>query len=85
VLPLLALLDVPVDDVQWKALDPRQCRRRTLDAVMQLLLREAREQPLLLVVEDLHWIDGETQALFECLVESPPAARLLLLVNYPRA
>ena len=39
-------------------------------------------QPLLLVFEDLHWIDTETQALLDSLVESLPTARLLLLVNY---
>src|SRR5262245_60307311 len=82
VLPLLALLDVPVDDAQWKTLDPWQRRRRTLDALRQVLLREARVRPLLLIFEDLHWIDGETQSLLDSLVESLPAARLLLLVNY---
>src|SRR5215475_10343120 len=79
---LLALLDVPVDDARWNTLDPAQRRRRTLDAIRQLLLREARERPLLLIFEDLHWVDGETQALLDSLVESLPAARLLLLVNY---
>jgi predicted ATPase len=98
VLPLLALLDVPADgsDVvfadaavrgrlvlaQWKTLDPRQRWRRTLDALKQVLLREARVQPLLLMFEDLHWIDGETQAFLDILIESLPAARVLLLVNY---
>src|SRR5262245_60312980 len=72
----------PLDDIQWKALDPGQRHRRTLDAVRQVLLREARKQPLLLIFEDLHWIDGETQALFDSLVESIPAARLLFLVSY---
>ena len=48
----------------------------------RLLLRESQEQPLLLVFEDLHWIDAETQALLDSLVESLPTARLLLLVNY---
>jgi predicted ATPase len=76
------LLDVPVDDDHWNALDPRQRRQHTLDAVEQLLLREAQEQPLLLIVEDLHWIDGETQALLDDLVESLPTARVLLLVNF---
>jgi tetratricopeptide (TPR) repeat protein len=79
---LLALLDVPVDDAAWRTLDPAERRRRTLDAVKQLLLREAREQPLLVIFEDLHWIDGETQALLDSLVESLGSARLLLLVNY---
>jgi class 3 adenylate cyclase/tetratricopeptide (TPR) repeat protein len=83
VLPaLLALLDVPVDDAPWKALDPGQRRRRTLDAVRQLLLREAREQPLLMIFEDLHWIDGETQTFLDSLIESLPTARFLLVVNY---
>jgi tetratricopeptide (TPR) repeat protein len=79
---LLALLDVPVDDVVWQALDPAERRRRTLDAVRRLLLREAREQALLVIFEDLHWIDSETQALLDALVESLGSARLLLLVNY---
>jgi len=47
-----------------------------------VLLRESQVQPLLLVFEDLHWIDTETQALLDSLVESLPPARLLLLVNY---
>ena len=72
---LLALLDVPVDDAAWQALDPPQRRQRTLDAVKRLLLRESQEQPLLLVFEDLHWIDAETQALLDSLVESLPTAR----------
>ena len=66
----------------WEALDPAQRRRQTLDAVKRLLLRESQEQPLLLVFEDLHWIDAETQALLDCLVDSLPTARILLLVNY---
>jgi class 3 adenylate cyclase len=50
---LLALLDVPVDDAAWRTLDPAQRRRRTFDAVKRLLLREARQQALLLIFEDL--------------------------------
>jgi len=80
--PLLALLDVPVEDAAWQNLDPPQRRQRTLDAVKRLLLRESQGQPLLVVFEDLHWIDGETQALLDSLVESVASARLLLLVNY---
>jgi tetratricopeptide (TPR) repeat protein len=73
---------VPTEDPQWQLLDPPQWRRRTLEAVKRLLLRESQVQPLLVVFEDLHWIDSETQALLDGLVESLPAARLLLLVNY---
>ena len=80
--PLLALLDVPADDAAWEALDPPQRRQRTLEAVKRLLLRESQAQPLLVIFEDLHWIDAETQALLDGLVESLPTARVLLLVNY---
>jgi len=78
----LALLDVAVGDQQWQNLDPAQRRQRTLDAIKRLLLRESQVQPLLLVIEDLHWIDSETQALLDSLVETLPTARILLLVNY---
>src|SRR4029077_19749430 len=79
---VLALLDVPVEDAHWQALDPPQRRQRTLDAVTRFCLGETQGHPLLLVFEDLHWIDAETQALLDGLVESLPTARLLLLVNY---
>jgi class 3 adenylate cyclase/tetratricopeptide (TPR) repeat protein len=78
----LSLLDVPIDDPNWNGLDPPQRRQRTLDALKRLILRESQEQPLLLVFEDLHWIDAETQALLDTLVESLPTARLVVLVNY---
>jgi class 3 adenylate cyclase/tetratricopeptide (TPR) repeat protein len=79
---LLGLLDVPVEDAEWQRLEPSQRRQRTLDGVKRLLLRESQVQPLIVMFEDLHWIDTETQALLDSLVESLPTARLLLLVNY---
>src|SRR5262245_38439059 len=79
---LLSLLDAVPEDSPFLMLDPPQRRQRTLDALKRVLLRESQEQPLLLVFEDLHWIDSETQALLGSLVESLPTARLLLLVNY---
>jgi len=79
---VLWLLDaLPEEDGLWE-LEPPQRRHLTLDAVKRLLLRESRVQPLVLVLEDLHWIDSETQALLDSLVESLPAAPVLLLVNY---
>jgi predicted ATPase len=79
---LLALLEALPDDSPFRQLDPPQRRQRTLEALKRLLLRESQGQPLLLVFEDLHWIDSETQALLDTLVDSLPTARLLLLVNY---
>jgi class 3 adenylate cyclase/tetratricopeptide (TPR) repeat protein len=79
---LLALLDAVPNDHPFLKLDPPQRRQRTLDGLKRVLLRESQVQPLLVVFEDLHWIDLETQALLNSLVESLPTAQLLLLVNY---
>jgi len=78
----LTLLEVPVDDLQWHALDPPSRRQRTLDALKRLLIRESQVQPLGVALEDLQWIDSETQSLLDSLVESLPTACMLLLVNY---
>jgi class 3 adenylate cyclase/tetratricopeptide (TPR) repeat protein len=80
--PFLALLDVPTDDRDWEALDPPRRRLRTFEVLKRLLLRESQVQPVCLVVENLHWIDSETQAFLDDLVESLPTTRVLLLVNY---
>ena len=80
--PLLFLFDVLPEDSSFYDLDPRQRRRQTLEALKKILLRESQVQPLLLVFEDLHWIDAETQALLDDLIESLATTRLMLLVNY---
>ncbi len=78
---LLALLDTPSGDAEWEKLDPQFRREKTLDAVKRLLLRESEVQPLLVVFEDLHVVDFETQAVLRALVESLAPARILLLVT----
>jgi len=80
--PILALLGALPDASPFLRLDPSERRHRTLDAIRRLVVRESRVQPLLLIFEDLHWIDSETQAVLDTLVESLPAARILLVVNY---
>jgi len=57
-------------------------KRRTLDAVKRILLRESLNQPLMVIFEDLHWIDDETQAFLNLLADSIASAKILLLVNY---
>src|SRR6266542_374213 len=67
---------------RFNSMDPQQRRRYTLDALKRTCIRESRRQNLLLVFEDLHWIDHETQAFLDGLVGSLPMAGLMLLVNY---
>jgi class 3 adenylate cyclase/tetratricopeptide (TPR) repeat protein len=80
--PLLTLLDIPVEESSWQSLEPSQRRQRTFDALKRLILRECQQQPVILAVEDLHWIDSETQAFLETVIDSLAFARLLLILTY---
>src|SRR5258705_9355387 len=80
--PLLAVLDSPIEEAAWHALSAAHCRRRMLDAIVRLLLRASEIEPLLIVVEDLHWLDAESQSVLDSLVDSLLGARILLLVTY---
>jgi predicted ATPase len=63
-------------------MDAQIRKRRTLEAIKRILLRESLNQPLMAIFEDLHWIDGETQAFLNLLADSIGTAKILLLVNY---
>jgi predicted ATPase len=83
VLPyLLGLLGVQESPDPLAQMDPQIRRRRTLEAIKRIILRESLEHALVVIFEDLHWIDSETQALLDLLADSGAGARLLLLVNY---
>ena len=79
---LFALLGVQDTPDPLAQLDPAIRRRRTLDALKRIVLRESVNQPLVVIFEDLHWIDSQTQALLDLLADSIANARVLLLVNY---
>jgi len=79
---LFALLEIGEGDDSLEGMDPRVRKRRTLDAIKRILLRESMNQPLMVIFEDLHWIDEETQALLNLLTDSIGTAKILLLVNY---
>src|SRR5215831_16997591 len=57
-------------------------KRRTLEAIKRILLRESLKQPMMVIFEDLHWIDEQTQELLNLLADSIGTAKILLLVNY---
>jgi predicted ATPase len=79
---LFGLLGVVEGDDPLAPLDPQTRRRRTLEAIKRIAVRESLSQPLIVEFEDLHWIDSETQALLDLLVDGIATARILLLVNY---
>jgi class 3 adenylate cyclase/predicted ATPase len=79
---LFPLLGVTEPDPALQQMDPRVRRERTFAALKRLLVRESLNQPLVLIVEDLHWLDAETQAFLNLFGESIASARVLLLVDY---
>ena len=79
---LFALLGIVEGDDPLAQMDANIRKRRTLDAIKRILLRESLNQPLMVIFEDLHWIDEETQAFLNLLADSIGTAKILLLVNY---
>jgi class 3 adenylate cyclase/predicted ATPase len=79
---LFALLSIEEQSSPLQQMDAQIRRRRTFEALKRLFLRESLKQPLVLIFEDLHWIDTETQGFLDTLSESVASARVLLLTNY---
>jgi len=79
---LYGLLGLTDENNQIAEVEAQTRKRRALDAIKRILLRESLNQPLMVVFEDLHWVDEETQAFLNLLADSIGTARILMLVNY---
>jgi class 3 adenylate cyclase len=76
------LLGLSDENHRIEEVEAQTRKRRSLDAIKRILLRESLNQPLVVIFEDLHWVDNETQSFLNLLAESIGTARVLLLVNY---
>jgi class 3 adenylate cyclase/tetratricopeptide (TPR) repeat protein len=82
-LPYLhTLLGLSEENSPLDEMEPQTRKRRSLEAIKRILLRESLNQPLIVIFEDLHWIDSESQGLLNLLADSIGTARILMLVNY---
>src|SRR5579864_3073845 len=79
---LFSLLGIVEDEDPLAQMDGQIRKRRTLEAIKRIVLRESLNQPLMVIFEDLHWIDEQTQELLNLLADSVGTAKFLLLVNY---
>ena len=78
-----ALLSLPLSaDYDALPLPPEQQKQKTLHALLTILLRIAAQQPLLFVMEDLHWVDPSTLELLSLLVDQGPTTRILVLLTF---
>src|SRR5262249_51173880 len=78
---LFGLLGIESDD-PISEMDRQIRKRRTLRATKRIVLRESLNQPMMVIFEDLHWIDEQTQELLNLLADTIATAKILLLVNY---
>src|SRR2546426_7089183 len=83
-IPLLStLLSLPLTaDYAPLTLSPEQQKQQTLQILLTILLRIAAQQPVLFVMEDLHWVDPTTLELLSLLVDQGPTARILVLLTF---
>jgi len=79
---LFVLLGIQEGEDPLAQIDVQKRRRRTQEALKRIVLRESLNQPLIVVFEDLHWVDSETEAWLNLLADSLATARVLLMVNY---
>jgi len=79
---LIHLLGIKAPDERLAALESEALMTRTFDTLRDLLVRSSRRQPLVLLVEDLHWIDQTSEAFLGALVERVTAAPVMLVATY---
>ncbi len=79
---LMHLLDIEHDAERFAELAPDVTKARIFEALRQLIVRKSRQSPLVIVVEDLHWIDSTSEEFLASLTEILPGARLLLVCTH---
>jgi class 3 adenylate cyclase len=80
--PFQDLLSLKVEDETYSKLEPQQKREKTFEAIRDLLIRASRHKPLVLAVEDLHWIDKTSEEFLDYLIGWLANARILLILLY---
>jgi len=82
VAPLSAVLDLPVEDFFWRELSSEEKHDRILDAAVALLQRLAEQKKVVLLIEDLHWIDTRSKGFLDRLLDGIAAIPIFVLVNF---
>ena len=83
-IPLFAsLLSLPIPEDRYPllTLSPQRQRQKTLETIVAMLLQQAEEQPVLFILEDLHWIDPSTLELLDLLIDQTPTASICCLLT----
>jgi len=76
------ILSLKVEDAEYLNLAPHLKKEKTFTAIRNLFVQMSRKKTLVLAIEDLHWVDRESENFFSCLIDSIPNSRILLLLLY---
>ena len=80
--PLQDLLSLKVEDEAYLKLEPKQKRERIFEALRDLFIRESQKKPLVLAIEDLHWIDKTSEEFLDYFIGWLANATILLVLLY---
>ncbi len=80
--PFQSLLSLKVDDEDFSKLEPKEKRERTFEALRDLMIRVSQEKPLILTVEDLHWMDKTSEEFLGYMIGWLPNTAILLILLY---
>ncbi len=76
------LLSLKVEDEEYLRLEPKQKREKVFEAIRDLLIQESRNNPIVVAVEDLHWVDKTSEEFLDYLIGWLAHARVLLILLY---
>ena len=76
-----SVLDISIEDQEWKNLEPTEKRREIIEAITALVLFQERRTPLLIIVEDVHWIDSETRIILHNVLSLLRGLRIFLIMT----
>ncbi|MBT4266045.1 MAG: AAA family ATPase [Deltaproteobacteria bacterium] len=80
--PLQDILSVPVDDESYQELEPRQKREQIFEAVRNILIKESENRPVVIALDDMHWIDKSSEAILDFLIGWLANTHILLILLY---
>lgn len=80
--PFEELLSLKVEDKEYAKLEPKQKREKTFEAFRDLIVRGSQERPLILAIEDLHWIDKTSEEFLDYMIGWLPNTHILLILLY---
>jgi class 3 adenylate cyclase/tetratricopeptide (TPR) repeat protein len=78
---LYDILSIDSDDPSLKSLDLRDKRKKTLETIKNIILADSTLRPLVVVVENLHWIDGASEEFISFLIDNLPSNQIMLILT----